>query len=98
MAESRPNRHGVEGAFPVMVRIVFSCAALLAAVLPALGCPPPQPGLKETVLTVHNGLRAEIGVNALTWSDQLACDALSWAHHLASLGSDRLEHASPQER
>ncbi len=43
------------------------------------------------LLTVHNGVRAEVGVGPLVWSKRLAMYAQEWADHLAST-SRRMEH------
>jgi uncharacterized protein YkwD len=43
------------------------------------------------LLTVHNGVRAEVGVGPLVWSEKLAMYAQEWADRLAST-SCRIEH------
>jgi len=40
----------------------------------------------QTVLDVHNQERAAVGVQPLTWSDQLAADAQTWAQQVATTG------------
>ncbi len=40
----------------------------------------------KTILDVHNRERAAIGVPPLTWSDDLAAGAKTWAEHLATTG------------
>ncbi|MBK6285827.1 MAG: SCP-like extracellular [Draconibacterium sp.] len=42
----------------------------------------------QTALDFHNKVRADVGVNALTWSPDLAKFAQEWADHLASQGCD----------
>jgi len=42
--------------------------------------------LAESVLAVHNQERAEVGVPPLTWSDELAAGAQTWAEHIATTG------------
>jgi hypothetical protein len=41
---------------------------------------------KDTILNIHNKVRAEVGVPPLTWSSNLAADALNYAKHLTTLG------------
>ena len=52
------------------------------------------PDLINSILTVHNNERAAVGVPALTWSDDLASGAKTWAEHLATTG----EFAHDQNR
>jgi len=40
----------------------------------------------ESVLAVHNQERAEVGVQPLTWSNELASGAQTWAEHIATTG------------
>jgi uncharacterized protein YkwD len=47
---------------------------------------------KATVLRLHNAERTPLGIVKLTYSDELAATALSWAKQLASKGS--LSHSS----
>jgi uncharacterized protein YkwD len=42
--------------------------------------------LQNTILSIHNGERAEVGVPALVWSDELAAGAQTWADQLATTG------------
>ena len=41
----------------------------------------------QTVLNVHNQERGAVGVQPLTWSDQLAADAQTWAEEVATSGN-----------
>ena len=41
----------------------------------------------QTVLDVHNQERGAVGVQPLTWSDQLAADAQTWAEEVATSGN-----------
>jgi hypothetical protein len=43
------------------------------------------------LLAAHNAYRANLGLQPLQWSDQLAEKAQSWAEHLAEIG--QLEHS-----
>lgn len=38
----------------------------------------------EEIVTLHNTVRAEVGVGPLRWSEKLAAYARAWADHLAS--------------
>ena len=42
--------------------------------------------LVNTILTVHNQERAEVGVPPLTWSDKLAADSQTWANQMETTG------------
>jgi uncharacterized protein YkwD len=43
------------------------------------------------LVRLHNQVRAEVGVGAVTWSNPLAAYAQEWANHLAGTGC-RMEH------
>ena len=45
----------------------------------------------ETLLSIHNKARADVGVKPLTWSNKLAGGAQKWAEHLAAKGT--FEHS-----
>lgn len=45
----------------------------------------------ETLISLHNKARAEVGVDPLVWSKSLAAYAQSWADHLYAT-SCRIEH------
>jgi pathogenesis-related protein 1 len=45
----------------------------------------------EEIVTLHNTIRAEVGVGPLCWSEKLAAYAQKWADHLAS-SRCRMEH------
>lgn len=77
-----------------MKRVLF-LALLLASPLAAYPMPSPNwPGpadrgealLRGTVLTAHNGARANFGVSAMAWSDQLAGEAMGHASTMARTG------------
>jgi uncharacterized protein YkwD len=61
-----------------------------AAALPSPNWPAPadrnESLLRETVLSAHNQARYRFGVPALSWSDQLATEAMSHAQFMASTG------------
>ena len=42
--------------------------------------------LVNTILTVHNQERAEVGVPPLTWSDKLAANSQTWANQMETTG------------
>lgn len=42
----------------------------------------------EKLLELHNKIRAEVGVERVTWSSQLAVYAQEWADHLSASGCD----------
>src|ERR1041385_2857615 len=46
---------------------------------------------KDLILAEHNKYRAQVGVPALTWSDQLAQGAQRWADTIAAL--DQMKHS-----
>src|SRR5215211_2732526 len=50
----------------------------------------------NSILAVHNGERAAVGVPPLVWSDSLAASAQTWAEHLARTGDWR--HATDAEK
>ena len=73
----------------------FILALLLAAPLAANPLPSPnwpgpadrgEPLLRNTVLTAHNRARANFGVSAMAWSDQLAAEAMGHASTMARTG------------
>jgi len=65
-------------------------APAAAATLPSPNWPAPadrgEVVLRNTVLTAHNRARAEFGVPAMSWSDQLAAEAMGHAQHMARTG------------
>lgn len=74
---------------------LFALALMLAAPAAAATLPSPNwPGqadrgealLRSTVLTAHNRARAQFGVQAMSWSDQLAAEAMSHAQYMARTG------------
>ncbi len=73
----------------------FFLAVLMAAPLAAYPLPSPNwpaPAdrgemlLRATVLGAHNRARAEFGVPAMAWSDQLAAEAMGHATYMARTG------------
>jgi hypothetical protein len=44
------------------------------------------PDLANSILSVHNSQRADVGVPPLVWSEKLAVDAKVWAEHLTTIG------------
>ncbi len=50
-----------------------------------------QVGIQQ-IMEAHNALRSEVGVPALTWSDELAEYAQKWANELALKRGCELEH------
>lgn len=73
----------------------FLLALLLAAPLAANPLPSPnwpapadrgEPLLRSTVLKAHNQARADFGVPAMAWSDQLAAEAMGHAQYMARTG------------
>ena len=71
--------------------------ALLCIAAPAAAATLPNPNwpatadrgqalLRNTVLNAHNRARAEFGVPAVTWSDELAAGALAHAQYMAATG------------
>jgi len=56
---------------------------------------------QNTILSMHNAERQQVGVPAMSWSDNVANDAQSWANHIASLGLTKEQfppHATWEER
>ncbi|MUG94122.1 hypothetical protein F7734_17695 [Scytonema sp. UIC 10036] len=49
----------------------------------------------EEILNAHNKYRAEVGVQPLQWSNDLAASAQQWANHLAQTG--KFEHSRSGE-
>src|SRR5215469_4597217 len=59
-------------------------AAMVAAGAPTANAAGLSPQQKLELLTAQNKYRAELGLPALAWSDQLAASARAWALYLAS--------------
>lgn len=49
---------------------------------------------QDEILAQHNLYRAAVNSPALEWSEELEQDAREWAQYLASLGGNKLVHAS----
>ena len=50
---------------------------------------------QNTILDVHNRMRAAVGVPPLTWSDSVAAGAQYWADYMLSTGV--YKHSSPEQ-
>ena len=74
----------------VLVLALLAATPCAAANLPNPNWPAPADRgemlLRQTVLASHNMARAQFGVRAMAWSDQLAADALGYARTMASTG------------
>ncbi len=61
-----------------------------SATLPSPNWPAPadrgEALLRNTVLAAHNRARAQFGVQAMSWSDQLAAEAMAHAEYMARTG------------
>ena len=56
---------------------------------------------QDSILSLHNAERKQVGVPAISWSDSVANAAQSWADHIASLGLTAEKfppHATWEER
>ena len=51
---------------------------------------------KAAAMKIHNDARAEVGVSALTWSDDLAADAATWAKNMAD--KETMYHSENDQR
>lgn len=74
-----------------------SLAIFLLVATPAVASTMPSPNwpapadrgdalLRDTMLRAHNGARASFGVPAVTWSDELAAEAMGHAQYMARTG------------
>jgi len=74
----------------VIALAVILASPTAAATLPSPNWPAPadrgEALLRNAVLGAHNGARARFGVPALSWSEQLAVEALGHAQHMARTG------------
>lgn len=70
---------------------------LLALALLMSAAPVSASDMTDQILAVHNAERAEVGVAPLTWSNDLAGDAQTWADHLAATGSFQHDNSSDGE-
>jgi pathogenesis-related protein 1 len=68
----------------------------VAAALPSGPLPPPglSPQDMNAITAHHNKVRADVGVEPMTWSNELAGYAQQWAEQLAISGC-RMKHRSP---
>jgi hypothetical protein len=69
--------------------IVIVAAAILTLFLSSvlhLSYAQTNQDLANEILAVHNRERTAVGVSPLTWNDNLAADAQTWAQHIASTG------------
>jgi hypothetical protein len=75
-----------------VLALALLCAAVpaAAATLPSPNWPAPADRgdalLRNIVLNAHNRARAEFGVPAVTWNDELAAGALAHAQYMAATG------------
>ena len=51
--------------------------------------------LANEILAVHNRERTAVGVSPLTWNDNLAADAQTWAQHISTTGQFIHDPESP---
>lgn len=77
------------------LRRVTTAALCLSAPF-LLGSVGPRTNFDERVLAAHNRERTSVGVEPMTWNDQLAADAKAWADRLAQIG--RFEHSPDDPR
>ena len=74
----------------VLALALLVAAPAAAAALPSPNWPAPadrgEALLRNAVLSAHNGARAQFGVPAMSWSDQLAAEALGHAQYMARTG------------
>jgi uncharacterized protein YkwD len=70
--------------------LMMVAAPASAATLPSPNWPAPadrgEALLRNIVLAAHNRARAEFGVQAMSWSDQLAAEAMAHAQFMARTG------------
>ena len=68
--------------------IVIVAAAILTVLSSVLHLSYAQTNqdLANEILAVHNRERTAVGVSPLTWNDNLAADAQTWAQHIATTG------------
>jgi hypothetical protein len=70
--------------------VLLLASPVAAATLPSPNWPAPadrgEPLLRKSVLSAHNQARGRFGVPALTWSQQLASEAMLHAQHMAQTG------------
>lgn len=75
-----------------LLALALLCVAapVVAATLPSPNWPAPADRgdvlLRNTVLSAHNRARADFGVAALTWNDELAAGAMAHAQYMAATG------------
>src|SRR5262245_60540844 len=72
----------------VSITIILAIATILIVPLSVLQLSHAQSNsdIKAAILSIHNRERNEVKVPPLSWSDNLAADAKSWADHIVSLG------------
>jgi uncharacterized protein YkwD len=74
----------------VLALALFIATPAAAATLPSPNWPAQaergEALLRNTVLSAHNRARAQFGVPAMSWSDQLAAEALGHAQYMARTG------------
>jgi hypothetical protein len=74
----------------VFILALLVASSTSAATLPSPKWPAPAdrgaPLLRQTVLNAHNLARDRFGVQALSWSDELAAGALAHAQYMAATG------------
>uniref|UniRef100_A0A6S6SD88 SCP-like extracellular n=1 Tax=uncultured Thiotrichaceae bacterium TaxID=298394 RepID=A0A6S6SD88_9GAMM len=70
-----------------MVMSVTACTTVSGPVAPAFTG-------QQGMLQAHNQVRARLGLPALTWSGELVRYSQSWANHLVSNNSCRMQHRS----
>ena len=69
----------------IIVIVAAAILTLLSSVL-HLSYAQTNQDLANEILAVHNMERTAVGVSPLTWKDNLAADAQTWAQHIASTG------------
>ena len=71
--------------------LLLTAAPAAAATLPSPNWPAPadrgETLLRNAVLASHNRARADFGVRALSWNDELAAGAMAHAQHMATTGT-----------
>ncbi len=72
----------------ILIAILLSLASSPA--VPSSRSPTDAETLASTMVSAHNAVRADIGVQPMRWNEDLAADAAQWADHLARTG--RFEH------
>lgn len=75
-------------------RRILASAALCMAAPVLLGSLGPRTNFDDRILAAHNRERSALGVEPLSWDENLVTDARRWADELARTG--RFEH-SPDE-